>query len=129
MANAYEILKILNPYAGRLLASPFTGVTEETVQIVRRYSRLLDPRGLSGYYLSPRFHSDSMAHVSQALECKLTGMRCLIQNVLIPALHAELASVALSLAMACHPRLGQDSPLHSLDPELVAHIAQIALNV
>jgi hypothetical protein len=70
-----------------------------------------------------------MAHVSQALECKLTGMRCLINNVLIPALHTELASVALSLAMACHPRLGQDSPLHSLDPELVAHIAQIALNV
>jgi hypothetical protein len=129
MANQYEILQILNPYAGRLLASPFTGVTEETVQIVRRYSRLLDPRGLSGYYLSPRFHSDSVAHVRQAMERRITGLQCLIQNVLIPALHTELASVALSLAMACHPRLGQDSPLHSLDPELVAHIAQIALNV
>ena len=129
MANAYEILKILNPYAGRLLASPFTGVTDETVQLIHRYSRLLDPREFSVYYPRSSVHYLPVVDVRQALECKLTGMKCLINNVLIPALHTELASVALSLAMACHPRLGQGSPLHSLDPELVAHISHIALNV
>jgi hypothetical protein len=129
MANPYETLEILNPYAGRLLASPFTGVTDKTVQLIHRYSRLLDPREFSVYYPRSSLHYIPVLDVSQALECRITGMKCLINNVLIPALHAELASVALSLAMACHPRLGQDSPLHSLDPELVAHIAQIALNV
>ena len=129
MANAYEILKILNPYAGRLLASPFTGVTDETVQLIHRYSRLLDPREFSVYYPRSSVHYLPAVDVRQALECKLTGMKCLINNVLIPALHTELASVALSLAMACHPRLGQDSPLHSLGSALVAHISHIALNV
>jgi hypothetical protein len=129
MANPSSSLKKFNPYADRLLASPFTVVTEETVQIIDRYNRLSWHGGLSYYYLSPRLHSHSVAHVRQAIECRITGILCLIENVLIPALHTELASVALSLAMACHPRLGQDSPLHSLDPELVAHIAQIALNV